>query len=110
LVRVGENGSLRHEISNREALIRDSGSEEEYITMMTRRMAILNCLAAIGAILVGGPAFAAPSRAMRLLDTDNDGTVDLEEAKKAASKLFNKLDRDHDGGSSSQSRHQRKVY
>jgi hypothetical protein len=47
---------------------------------------------------------------MRLLDTDNDGTVDLEEAKKAASTLFNKLDRDHDGGSSSQSRHQRKVY
>ena len=65
--------------------------------MMTRRMAILNCLAAIGSILVGGPAFAAPSRAMRLLDTDNDGTVDLEEAKKAASTLFDKLDRDHDG-------------
>jgi EF hand len=65
--------------------------------MMTRRMAILNCLAAIGSILVGGPAFAAPSRAMRLLDTDNDLTVDLEEAKKAASTLFEKLDRDHDG-------------
>jgi hypothetical protein len=46
---------------------------------------------------LGGPAFAAPSRAMRLLDTDNDGTVDLEETKKAASTLFNKLDRDHDG-------------
>jgi hypothetical protein len=28
--RVGKNGPLRHEISNREALIRDSGSEEEY--------------------------------------------------------------------------------
>jgi Ca2+-binding EF-hand superfamily protein len=27
----------------------------------------------------------------------NDGTVDLEEAKKAASTLFDKLDRDHDG-------------
>jgi Ca2+-binding EF-hand superfamily protein len=34
---------------------------------------------------------------MRLLDTDNDGTVDLDEAKKAASALFEKLDRDHDG-------------
>jgi Ca2+-binding EF-hand superfamily protein len=65
--------------------------------MMTRRIAILNCLAAIGSILVGGRAFAAPSRAMRLLDTDNDGTVDLEEAKKAASTVFDKLDRDHDG-------------
>src|SRR5438046_3524132 len=65
--------------------------------MMTRRMAILNCLAAIGSILVGGRAFAAPSRAMRLLDTDNDGTADLDEAKKSASTLFDKLDRDHDG-------------
>src|SRR5437667_11958348 len=27
----------------------------------------------------------------------NDGTVDLAEAKSAASKLFDKLDRDHDG-------------
>jgi Ca2+-binding EF-hand superfamily protein len=65
--------------------------------MMARRMAILSCLVAIGSILVGGPAFAAPSRAMRLLDTDNDGTVDLEEAKQGASTLFDKLDRDHDG-------------
>ncbi|MGC1880950.1 MAG: calcium-binding protein [Pseudolabrys sp.] len=31
------------------------------------------------------------------LDTDNDRTVDLEEAKKAASALFDRLDRDHDG-------------
>ena len=34
---------------------------------------------------------------MQTLDTDNDGTVDLEEAKKAASAAFDKLDRDHDG-------------
>ena len=65
--------------------------------MMTRRMAILNFLAAIGSILVGWPALAAPSRAMRLLDSDNDGTADLDEAKKAASALFDKLDRDHEG-------------
>ena len=65
--------------------------------MMTRRMAILNYLPAIASILVGWPAFAAPSRAMRLLDADNDGTVDLNEAKKAASVLFDKLDRDRDG-------------
>jgi len=31
------------------------------------------------------------------LDTDNDRTVDLEEAKKAASALFDRLDGDHDG-------------
>ena len=34
---------------------------------------------------------------MQALDADNDGTVDLEEAKKAASTVFDKLDRDHDG-------------
>ena len=31
-----------------------------------------------------------------MFDTDNDGTVDLAEAKKVASALFEKLDRDHD--------------
>jgi hypothetical protein len=43
---------------------------------------------------------AAKSRAInmiRMLDTDNDGTVDLAEAKKAASALFDKLERDKDG-------------
>ena len=64
--------------------------------MITRRMAILSSLA-ISAILGGRPALAAPSRTMRLLDTDNDGTVDLNEARKAATALFEKLDRDHDG-------------
>jgi Ca2+-binding EF-hand superfamily protein len=63
--------------------------------MMTRRMAIL--ILGIGSTLGGWPAFAAPSRAMRLLDSDSDGTVDLDEAKKSASTLFDKLDRDHDG-------------
>jgi len=53
---------------------------------------------AVGTIFVGWPALAAPKRgAMRMLDPDNDGTVDLDEAKKAASALFDKLDRDRDG-------------
>ena len=34
---------------------------------------------------------------VKLLDSDNDGTIDLAEAKKSASDLFAKLDRDHDG-------------
>jgi Ca2+-binding EF-hand superfamily protein len=65
--------------------------------MITRRMAIVDCLA--GFFVGAFPASAAPrrSRAMQTLDTDNDGTVDLEEAKKAASDTFDKLDRDHDG-------------
>ena len=44
------------------------------------------------------PALAAPgASAIKIFDTDNDGTLDLAEAKKAASALFAKLDRDHDG-------------
>ena len=35
--------------------------------------------------------------AVKMFDTDNDGTLDLAEVKKAASRLFAKLDRDHDG-------------
>jgi Ca2+-binding EF-hand superfamily protein len=34
---------------------------------------------------------------MQLLDPDNNGTVSLEEAKKAASALFDRLDRNHSG-------------
>jgi Ca2+-binding EF-hand superfamily protein len=66
--------------------------------MLTRRSLILNSVA-IGLILVGSPALAAPkrSRVMELLDSDNDGTVDLAESKRAASALFDKLDRDRDG-------------
>jgi len=66
--------------------------------MMTRRTVILTSMV-INFILGGWPAFAAPkrSRVMALLDPDNDGTVDLDEAKEAASALFDKLDRDHDG-------------
>jgi Ca2+-binding EF-hand superfamily protein len=31
------------------------------------------------------------------IDTNNDGTIDLDEAKAAASKAFDKLDTNHDG-------------
>jgi Ca2+-binding EF-hand superfamily protein len=31
------------------------------------------------------------------IDTDNDGTISLDEAKAAASKVFDQLDHDHDG-------------
>jgi Ca2+-binding EF-hand superfamily protein len=66
--------------------------------MITRRT-VLHTLAAV--TLIGGsfPVFARSrdTSALKMLDTDNDGTVDLDEAKKAASALFDKLDRDHDG-------------
>ena len=66
--------------------------------MISRRTA-LGTLA--GAALIAGnlSAFGKSGRSgpVQMLDTDNDGTVDLAEAKKAASALFDKLDRDHDG-------------
>ena len=45
------------------------------------------------------PVMARPraSTPVQMLDTDNDGTVDLAEAKKAASALFDRLEGDHDG-------------
>jgi Ca2+-binding EF-hand superfamily protein len=58
-------------------------------------------LLTIAGVLAMGhlPAAAAARRAdaLRMFDTDNDGTLDLAEVKKAASALFAKLDRDHDG-------------
>ena len=41
------------------------------------------------------PAFAASI--FGGVDTDNDGTISLDEAKAAASAVFDKLDHDHDG-------------
>jgi Ca2+-binding EF-hand superfamily protein len=41
-------------------------------------------------------ALAASTGPVALFDTDNDGTVDLDEAKKAAGALFDKLDTDRD--------------
>jgi Ca2+-binding EF-hand superfamily protein len=66
--------------------------------MISRRTLVLAVIT--GASLVGGSPVLAKARHsnwIRMLDTDNDGTVDLAEAKKAASALFDKLDPDHDG-------------
>jgi len=46
----------------------------------------------------GGSVAAAPhGNPIKMFDADGDGTIDLAEAKKAASALFARLDRDHDG-------------
>ena len=66
--------------------------------MLSRRTVLLTL--AIGTVFGGSlPALAKSPRTgpIGMLDTDNDGTVDLAEAKKAASALFDKLERDHDG-------------
>lgn len=61
--------------------------------MITRRSVAL----AFALAVLSGPAWAASGSAIKMFDTDNDGTVDLAEVKKAASALFAKLDPDHDG-------------
>jgi Ca2+-binding EF-hand superfamily protein len=60
--------------------------------MITRRTVVLGLALAAGTAM---PAWSAS--VMKLLDPDNDGTVDLNEAKTAAAALFDKLDKDHDG-------------
>ena len=65
--------------------------------MISRRTIVLAFTA--GTFLAGVLPVVAKSRHsnwIRMFDTDNDGTVDLAEAKKVASALFEKLDRDHD--------------
>jgi hypothetical protein len=65
---------------------------------MISRRKILAC-AAIGVIASANQAFAKSSKPspVERFDTDHDGTVDLAEAKKAATETFNKLDGDKDG-------------
>ena len=64
--------------------------------MISRRSIILTLTAALTG---ASSAVLAESRSnpIKMFDTDNDGTLDLAEVKKAASALFAKLDRDHDG-------------
>jgi hypothetical protein len=67
-------------------------------TMILRRTMLFSLT--VGTLFAAALPVSAKSRALnliRMLDTDNDGTVDLAEAKKAASALFDKLERDKDG-------------
>jgi Ca2+-binding EF-hand superfamily protein len=66
---------------------------------MISRRTFVATLAGWALLAAGLPALAKSRRSslIRMLDTDNDGTVDLMEAKKAASALFDQLERDHDG-------------
>jgi hypothetical protein len=42
-------------------------------------------------------AFAGSKTVLKSVDTDNDGIVDMDEARVAANALFDQLDRDHEG-------------
>jgi hypothetical protein len=62
--------------------------------MISRRTLVV----ALPALLAGGlPVLAKSRHPVQMFDTDGGGTIDLAEAKKAASALFDKLERDHDG-------------
>ena len=66
--------------------------------MISRRSVLMTLL--VAAVSSGvRPLWAASGgrNAIKMFDTDNDGSLDLAEVKKAASRLFAKLDRDHDG-------------
>jgi hypothetical protein len=54
-------------------------------------------LAAALFFFVTAPAFADVSAALKALDPDNDGTIDLPEAQAGAKKTFAKLNPDDDG-------------
>jgi hypothetical protein len=64
------------------------------------RKTVMTMVVLSAAVLFGtaplATALAAPST-LKTVDTDNDGTVDLNEAKAAASALFDRLDKDHEG-------------
>ena len=66
---------------------------------MISRRSVVSTLAVATLSVAGLPALAGSRRGdpTRMFDTDNDGTLDLAEVKKAASALFARLDRDHDG-------------
>jgi EF hand len=55
------------------------------------------CLAMVLGAAIGEHQGIAANPPLQALDTDHDGTVDLNEAKAAAASLFDRLDRDHDG-------------
>ena len=57
-----------------------------------RRAALLTLAVSV---IAAAPAWSA--KLGKALDPDKDGTIDLTEAKNAASALFDRLDRDHDG-------------
>jgi Ca2+-binding EF-hand superfamily protein len=77
----------------------DFGQDKTGDQPMISRRYILPTLAAAALSAAGLPVLAGSRRVdpVRMFDTDNDGTLDLAEVKKAASALFAKLDRDHDG-------------
>jgi len=66
---------------------------------MQKPVKMLGFAVMFGVVCAVAQTFAAgkAGRMLQLLDSDHDGTVDLNESKTAAAALFDRLDRDHDG-------------
>jgi hypothetical protein len=64
---------------------------------VARLVQTLGLAVILGAASIGQHQVLAATTPLQAFDTDHDGTVDLNEAKAAASSLFDRLDRDHDG-------------
>jgi Ca2+-binding EF-hand superfamily protein len=71
------------------------------IVMTLRKLALTALILGIAGTLttIGAAQAATDSIAQqsKTWDPDNDGTIDLAEAKKAAEAKFDRLERDHDG-------------
>ncbi|MBO0750770.1 MAG: calcium-binding protein [Bradyrhizobiaceae bacterium] len=65
---------------------------------MKQRVRAIGFAVVLGIAGAAWPALAA-SRAhlLQALDSDHDGTIDMDEARTAAAATFDRLDRDHDG-------------
>jgi len=63
-----------------------------------RNLAQISAIAATALFLAGSPSFAAvdPAGALRNLDPDNDGTIDMREAIKGAKRVFKMINPDKD--------------
>jgi EF hand len=75
-------------------------AEAERRRIMRIRNKIRPSVIAICCALVvpfAGTTFAFAASPLSVIDTDKDGTIDLAEAKAAASALFDKLDKDKEG-------------
>jgi len=64
--------------------------ETQDVNMGIRKRSILTAFAIM--LIAAAPAWS--QSLLKTLDPDNDGTIDLAEAKEAASKLFEKLERE----------------
>jgi Ca2+-binding EF-hand superfamily protein len=91
LDRAGQNGLDRRQASTPDRNRRGH--------IMISRRALVVSLATGMLFATALPAWAKSRRMglIGMLDTDHDGTVDLAEARAAASALFDKLERDKDG-------------